>query len=152
MFFTETQTAGWLFNIVVSALTLAVVILFWNRLKKPEYRWFMLPFILLVISFMLQWLNTRIDDSGIHYRMFPFQRAERTIPWQQIDRIYISNKINYPRYHQLYNTYTILNTWGIFIYLNDGSRIILGTHKPLEADSVLSSLPGSAHLLRRRRY
>ena len=89
------------------------------------------PFVLLDCYFVREKLETRIDGQGIHYRMRPAQWKERTIGWNQIYWTEVKDYIVYSRSSGAY-TYSIDDKYGLYIYLHDGSKLIIGTKRPDE--------------------
>lgn len=93
-------------------------------------------------------LRTRMDREGVHYQMRFFHRKERTIPWQEIEQIYVrqySPILEYGgwgiRYGLKGRAYTVKGTNGIQLVKKDGKRILLGTQKPEEAAAYLGKSP-----------
>jgi hypothetical protein len=103
------------------------------------------PIILIVISllFLSIRLITRIDETGIHYKFFPFVKKDYT--WKDI----VSAKlVDYGfvggwgvRLFTSYGTiYNIKGSKGLAVELKDGKKFCLGTQRPLELEKVLSRL------------
>jgi len=138
--FTEIQSYGWVFNLAVASVLLISIIWFWHNLsdkiKKPVFIFIGL-LSLLILYFMSEKLETRIDDAGIHYKMFPIQFSERNISWEQVSNIYVKDYIIYGNKVITYDVYSIADKYGLYIILNDGTKIILGTKKPAEINKIL---------------
>jgi hypothetical protein len=93
-------------------------------------------------------LTTRIDSTGVHYRMKVFHWKEQTIPWEEIDQIYVRKYspigeyggwgIRYGRGGRAFN---VRGNYGIQVVKKNGKRILLGTQKPDEAALHLSQHP-----------
>jgi hypothetical protein len=93
-------------------------------------------------------LRTRIDDEGVHFRMNVFQWKERTIPWPEIDRIYVRQYSPLKEYggwgiRKGKNgwAYTLSGKYGIQIGKKDGKEIMIGTRQPESAKEYLSGHP-----------
>jgi hypothetical protein len=140
MNFTEIQSYGWLFNITAVSLLTAVFLLIWRFAEKKSYVLFIIPFALLIGYFMVEKLETRIDESGIHYRMFPIQLAEKNIAWSEAVSVSIKDQIIYSRVVSRYDVYSIDDKYGIYINLMYSKSMIIGTKKPDEIRSVLAHL------------
>ena len=93
-------------------------------------------------------LYTRIDDEGVHYRMKPFQMKFKTIPWKDIDQIYVrkySPVLEYGgwgiRFGLNGKAFNVSGNKGIQLVLKNGKRILLGTGKPDEASRKIADRP-----------
>ena len=93
-------------------------------------------------------LYSRIDSSGVHYRMKPFHWKEQTIPWEDIDQIYVrkySPIVEYGgwgiRFGRNGRAYNVKGNYGIQVVKKDGKRMLLGTQHPEEASIHLSGHP-----------
>jgi len=93
-------------------------------------------------------LNSRIDSSGVHYRMKPIHWKEQTIPWEEIDHIFVrkySPILEYGgwgiRFGRNGRAYNVKGNYGIQIVKKDGKRLLLGTQQPDEASVHLSQHP-----------
>ena len=93
-------------------------------------------------------LYTRIDSSGIHYRMKPFHWKEQTIPWEDIDQLFVrkySPILEYGgwgiRYGRNGRAFNLRGNYGIQIVKKDGKRVLLGTQKPDEVSRQLAGHP-----------
>ncbi len=99
----------------------------------------------LLASFKLQ---TRIDSAGVHYRMKPIHWKEQTIPWDEIDQIFVRKYspikeyggwgIRFGRNGKAYN---VKGNYGIQIVKKNGKRLLLGTQQPEEASIHLGQHP-----------
>lgn len=93
-------------------------------------------------------LTTRLDAEGVHYRMRVFHWKERTIPWDEIDQIYVRKYspigeyggwgIRFGRGGRAFN---VRGNYGIQIVRKNGKRLLLGTQRPDEAALHLSEHP-----------
>lgn len=93
-------------------------------------------------------LTTRMDAEGVHYRMRVFHWKEQTIPWDDIDQIYVRKYspiaeyggwgIRFGRGGRAYN---VSGNHGIQIVRKNGKRILIGTRRPDEAALHLSEHP-----------
>lgn len=102
--------------------------------------------ILLVISllFLSMRLITKVDEEGIKFRFFPF--VNRKYKW---DAIATAQIVDYGfvggwgiRLFTSYGTiYNVKGSKGLAVELKDGKKFCLGTQKPEELQSVLSSIP-----------
>lgn len=91
--FTETQRfrQWWVWLVLVGfPFGLAIMVLFSTNRAEHVQNWllpffFALPGILLIFFWRL---DTRLDNLGIHYCMFPFIRW-RTILWTDVAKVYV---------------------------------------------------------------
>ena len=136
--FTEVQSYGWPFGVAAVLITLGVLLLIWRFVENRRFAIVcFIPFVLLMLYFMIQRLETRIDEKGIHYKLFPLQMSERNIEWYEVGYTNVSSNIIYSRAVRVYDTYTIFDKYGLYLFLSNGERIILGTKKPEEMKRIL---------------
>lgn len=100
------------------------------------------PIILIAISllFLSIRLITRIDETGIHYRFFPFVKKDYS--WNEIASARV---IDYGfvggwgvRLFTPYGTvYNVRGSKGLAVELKEGGKFCLGTQKPVELKKVL---------------
>ena len=147
--FTEIQRYGLWIDVPILAVLIAAFIFFWTHSswnaftrgafrgtfvekinKKLLYIVVFVPYTLLTIHFITAKLSTRIDEQGIHYRMFPTQWRETSILLDQVAAARVITQINYGCGG--YNTYVIADDYGLSIILSTGKRMIIGTKKPNE--------------------
>ncbi len=87
-------------------------------------------------------LTTKIDDSGIYMRFFPF--VTKRILWPEIDALKV---LNYGfvggwgiRIGTKYGTvYNIRGKEGLSIRLKNGKKLLIGTQKPIELKEFVDS-------------
>lgn len=104
--------------------------------------------ILVNLIFIFSRLDTKLDETGVHYRFFPFMRKWKTKRWDEIDQIFIR------RYNPIFEyggwgirigifgngwAYNVSGNMGIQMKLKSGKRILLGTNRPEEAVAYLKS-------------
>ncbi len=169
--FIETQSYGWVLDIFVGSLLLIVFVLLWlyaakrgrkqmafpSRTKAVRHRFahvlktillFMLflPFVIAGIYFMLVRFDTRIDEAGIHYKMFPSSYHDSTINWEQVANMYIRDYVTNSRNNSQYHIYSLEDRYGLYIILKDSTKIILGTKKPGEINKTITALAGTGKI------
>lgn len=90
-------------------------------------------------------LRTRMDSEGVHYRMSVFHWSERTIPWDEIDQIYVRKYSPVSEYGgwgikrgPKGLAINVKGNYGIQVIKKNGKRILLGTQQPDEASAYLS--------------
>ena len=139
--FTEIQSYGWLYNVIASIVAISIAVLLWLFSPRKVYTLFSVPFILLLGYFMLARLETRIDGTGISYRMYPAQLSERHITWDEIRAVEVKDHMLYNgRAMTSFDIYSVNDAYGIYIYLHNGTKIILGTKKPGEVRELLRGM------------
>jgi len=161
--FSEAQRYSLVFDVVISFVLLSFIFICWryydwDSLRKGDKKKGLLygtflarvnerllfiicasPFILLDGYFVTEKLDTRIDEYGIHYKMQPTQWEEQTIGWDQINRIErIDHVMDMTRRYATYDLYSINDEYGVFIYLHDGRKVVIGTKKPDELTHAIS--------------
>jgi len=99
--------------------------------------------VLLIFMFKLY---IEIDEKGIHYRFFPFHRTLKVIPWNEIDNCYTRTYRPISEYGGWGykfgmgggKAFNVKGNQGIQLKLKDGTKILLGTQKPKEAQLVIN--------------
>ena len=101
--------------------------------------------VIVLISFTQ--LHTEIGDEGIAYRMQPFHRTWRRIPWEEIERAYVRE---YKPLREFGGwgvrigvngkAYNVKGNQGLQIELISGQKILLGTQRPEALQEVLDAL------------
>lgn len=93
-------------------------------------------------------LRTRIDREGVHYRMSIFHWKEQTIPWEDIDQIYVREYSPIKEYGgwgikhgPSGRAFNVKGNYGIQITKKNGKRVLLGTQLPDDVSSYLSQHP-----------
>jgi len=109
-------------------------------------------FLLVLLAFLMSIkLRTRINETGIAYRYYPFQFKETVIEWHEL-------KDGYMRQYQSLYEYggwgartgtdkagKAINIWGsgnigLQLQFNDGKLLLIGTKKPKEIQTILDAV------------
>lgn len=117
-------------------------------------------FFLLLLLFVLQIkLKTRITDTGIYYRFFPFQFKETLIEWHELKDAYIRSydslyeyggwgiRTGSARTGKAINTSASSNQ-GLQLQFNDGKLLLIGTRKPEEIQEIIDTIIASGKINR----
>ena len=135
--FAEVQRYGLLFDLVSGGAVLVASGLLWRYAEKRYYVLFVLPLACLTVLYAFKQQNTRIDNTGIHYRMSPAESVENTITWDQIYRMEISPVVIYSSRVQRYDVYSIASDYGLYIYTYTQKPVIVGTNRPDEVKAII---------------
>ncbi len=92
-------------------------------------------------------LETRITDSEISFRFFPFHRRFINIPFSNILEMQIVQS-NPTKFYRVYgmsllrskNRFVLLGKYSLRLVLNNGDKIYIGTKKPSEVNNILNKL------------
>ncbi|MBU2919718.1 hypothetical protein KO504_00060 [Winogradskyella psychrotolerans] len=96
-------------------------------------------------------LTTRIDETGIHYKFFPFHWNLKNIKWNEINKAYVRTYDPLGEYGgwglkggTLWNkakgsAINVSGDIGIQLVLKSGKKLLIGTQKKNEAKSVLAT-------------
>ncbi len=137
--FTESQRfrQGWLWAIIlgVTALTLLA--------PAGNFRWLSYLTLLFIVLLFVAWrLDTRYDQAGIHYRVWPFIRWP-TIDWADVSTATVT-QYGFVGYGIRWNfgewIYNVAGNQGLRIKTITNKRILLGTQRPDELRTFLSTL------------
>ena len=106
-------------------------------------------FLLLLLVFLITIkLKTRITDTGIYYRFYPFQFKETEIEWHELRDVYMRQynsfyefggwgiRIGSAKTGRAINTSASSNT-GLQLQFNDGKLLLIGTAKPEEVRQII---------------
>jgi hypothetical protein len=100
-------------------------------------------------------LDTRLDATGAHYRLFPLQWHWQCRPWTDVAHAYLRAYDPLGEYggwglkgQRSNRALNIAGDQGLQLVLRDGNRLLLGTQRPAEITQVLTLLqvpgPGPA--------
>ena len=109
-------------------------------------------FFLLVMLFLISIkLKTRIIDTGIYYRFYPFQFTETKIEWHELRDAYMREYNSYHEYGgwgirtgtkktgKALNTSASSNK-GLQLQFNDGKLLLIGTARPAEVQEIIDTV------------
>lgn len=155
--FSETQRFDqwWLIAlmVIVSAITIGFIVVGYTKIEPEEITPYLITsipagFITIVVTgaiFFVK-LKTRIDETGIHYGFWPFQKKLKTASWAEIERVYTRKykplrefggwgyKFSLKGNGKVYNT---KGNMGIQIVFKDQRKTLVGTQQPDVAQKVL---------------
>jgi len=100
-------------------------------------------FISLVLSilFYLIRLETVINEEAIYVRFFPLQRKYKKINWDNIEAAHVrtySPIREYGGWGLRMGAYNISGNKGLQLELKDGSKLLIGTNKTEELETLLT--------------
>ncbi len=96
-------------------------------------------------------LTTRFDDSGIHFRFFPFQVRTTSIEWHELKDAYMREYNSFYEYGgwgirigtaktgKAINTSASCNK-GLQLLFKDGKLLLIGTRKPDQIEKIISEV------------
>lgn len=92
-------------------------------------------------------LDTRLDQAGVHYRLFPLHWRWQFRPWAAVARAYVRTYDPLGEYggwglkgRRRNYALTISGDQGLQLELADGRRLLLGTQRPAEITQALQEL------------
>jgi hypothetical protein len=108
----------------------------------------LLAFLLFLISIKLK---TRITDTGIYYRFYPFQFTERSIEWHELRDAYMRQYNSFHEYggwgirYGSAKTGRAINTSassnkGLQLQFTNGKLLLIGTKKPEELQKIIDTI------------
>lgn len=116
-------------------------------------------FLLLLLFVILIKLKTRITETGILYRYFPFQFKETLIEWHELKDAYIRSYDSFHEYGgwgirtgsartgKAINTSASSNQ-GLQLQFNDGKLLLIGTRRPGEIQDIIDTIIASGKINR----
>lgn len=117
---------------------------------------FFLVFFVFLVSIKLK---TRINQTGIYYRFYPFHLKERLIEWHELKDAYMREynsfheyggwgiRIGSPKTGRAINTSESCNR-GLQLLFNDGSLLLIGTKRPEEVKKIIDGIMASGKINR----
>jgi len=103
---------------------------------------FTIGMILFLVFFLFLRLKTRIDETGVHFQFFPFHFSARTIAWSELTTAKTKKYrpiLDYGGWGIKHGSYTVKGNIGLQLALKNGKKILIGTQKLQEVNSVLKS-------------
>ena len=105
--------------------------------------------VMVIFLFFVLKLQTKIDETGVNYKFYPFQVSYKNIDWSNISECYIRNYNPISEYggwgikggfsKQTGKAYTTKGTIGLQLTLKNGEKILIGTQKKEEIKRVLET-------------
>ena len=104
--------------------------------------------LLLIVGFMFVLrLKTAIDEVGIHFQFIPFHRGRKSILWNDMAECHTRKYqpiLEYggwgikpiPKSKDM--AYNVKGNMGIQIQLKNGKKLLIGTQKPEEAQTIIN--------------
>ncbi|RDK84896.1 hypothetical protein [Marinirhabdus gelatinilytica] len=156
--FTETQKFDqwWLLVLIYGLLLASTIGLFLgiSSISENDISEILIerlpPFVILAVIALLFYsckLKTKIDEKGIHYGFWPFQRKLQLAAWDEVEKVYIRKysplteyggwgyKFSLSGRGKVYNT---KGNMGIQIVFKDNNKTLIGTQQPNAAQQVLN--------------
>lgn len=141
----------WLILLVMLSLLVPIGIIIGAYINDPNSFSF-LELVLIIIAIALTSsfiflfkLSTRIDETGIHYKFFPFHWKYKIIMWNSIDIVYVRTYDAISEYggwglkggvlwkKSKGKAINVSGDTGIQIELKNNKKILIGTQKETEA-------------------
>ena len=151
-FFKERQrfTHPILFLSVAMILLTPLVVYFFSKDTKLFQENFLASILTSLVFFSVAYfvqLETKIDESGIHYRFIPFQRKFTSISKDEIQSVFVRTYKPIREYGGWGLRYSFRNgkainvkgKEGIQLVLKNGKKILIGTQLSQQAQSVIDS-------------
>ena len=127
----------------------------------PDYILILIEFLLLLFLVFLASikLKTRITDTAIYYRFYPFQFKETIIEWHELRDAYIREYNSFHEYGgwgirigsskvgRAINTSASGNK-GLQLQFNDGKLLLIGTRRPQEIQTIVDMIMSAGKINR----
>ena len=125
--------------------------MFNDKINQPiGWQMIIAPIIIAAVGtlFFFANLETRIDETGITIRFFPFQRVYYFVRWDEIENCEIrkySPLMEYGGWGLRYSftngkAYNVAGNKGMQLTLKNGEKFLIGTQKTKELDAYLIQL------------
>jgi hypothetical protein len=104
--------------------------------------------VFIIVLFYFTKLETRVDETGITIRFFPFQRVYYYVRWDEVESASIRNYNPLMEYGGWGLRYSIKNgkafnvsgTFGLQLVLKSGKKFLIGTQKQTDLNNYLINL------------
>lgn len=162
LLFNETQFMSRAMKLFISSVvvlpTAIVPVAYWLQQRSPDAEFWIVMGMLMAVNLFLLWsllttrLVTEVSESEIRYRYFPFHFSMRSITWSQVKNAFVRQYSPLGEYggwgirKKLFKNdwvYNISGKEGLQLELKDGSKVLIGTQKPEELQTVVKNLIGS---------
>lgn len=148
----------WLFLIILPAPMVMAAVIFQQIVRgspvgqnpAPDLALILISVFVLLSSILIFFirLDTQINETGIHFRLFPFHIKMKHYHWNDISEIYVRKYNPIGEYggwgikgsKKFGKAYNVNGNMGLQIILKNGSKILLGTNKPVELEKVIESV------------
>ncbi|MBC3847068.1 hypothetical protein H8K90_11800 [Winogradskyella echinorum] len=147
----------WLIILIIISTMMPIGIIIGTYIKNPKSfssieLVLLIGLILFASGFIFLFkLSTRIDEKGIHYKFFPFHWSYKITAWHDINKAYIRKYDALSEYGgwgfkggKLWNkskgkAINVSGDIGIQLELKNGKKLLIGTQKKNEVESVLAT-------------
>lgn len=161
MQYTESQKFGkWLLWVILPTTVAFSAFSLIYAYKKGEGVSFellfaLIPFAIMILFFILR-LDTTINEEGIFFRFYPFQKG-KFIPWTAIEKAYVRKYNPISEYggwglrtgwsKKTGGAYNTAGDMGLQLEYKDGKRFLLGTQRADELRAFMEGLYKSGVVL-----
>ncbi len=113
---------------------------------KSIFPFIFIPVLVLLLLFSMN-IDTKITEQGIDVKSFPLMIRGRHFAWSDIAKAYTREYAPIKEYggwgiKGSYNNraFNVSGKQGLQLELKDGRRVLIGTKKPSEIDTILKSI------------
>lgn len=113
-----------------------------------EFSFSIIPFAIMILFFIMR-LDTTINEEGIFFRFYPFQKG-KFIPWTAIEKAYVRKYNPISEYggwglrtgwsKKTGGAYNTAGDMGLQLEYKDGKRFLLGTQRADELRAFMEGL------------
>jgi hypothetical protein len=102
----------------------------------------------LVFLFYAAHLDTEIDETGISYKFSPFHFKKYKIDWESVEKAFVRKYSPLGEFggwgirygFNKGKAYNVSGSMGLQLFLKNGKRILIGTQKQSDIESILQQL------------
>lgn len=106
----------------------------------------LLTIIAVIVVFLVLKLTTIVDDSGLHYQMFPLHLAPKTIKWEEVESCAITDIANAKGFSawglsftgKKNPSYVLVGTKAVEVTFKSGKKLLLGSPKAEELVEIIN--------------
>jgi len=168
LLYSETQRSRqiWLWVLMIGILALFFWVFIqqiilgrpWGDDPMPDV---LLIFILVIpvavnLLFFFSKLETRLDETGIHYRYFPFHLKMKTVKWEDLERVYVRKYQPILEYggwglrvgmFRKGSAINVSGNMGLQLVFKGGRKMLIGTNNPDELRAAARKFAEKKNLL-----
>ncbi|SMB96880.1 hypothetical protein SAMN00120144_2950 [Hymenobacter roseosalivarius DSM 11622] len=119
-----------------------------GKLPQKEFSWIGVALAILAAFLLITLrLHTRLDSTGLHYRMTPIHLQWQHIDWAEVSRAYVREYDPLGEYGGWgikgvisNRAYNMAGSYGLQLELHNGNRVLLGTQQPKALRQVIAQL------------
>ncbi|MDR3251960.1 MAG: hypothetical protein LBT35_00090 [Tannerella sp.] len=154
--FYEKQRMPWVFSLLPASSLIFCTATYMKTGLTDIWAFLILILAHLAVIALLVFISmeTIVNDEGVYVKMLPFQWKHKLFAWETISEAYVRQYkplFEYGGWGMKFQIKALINrganisfslsgNMGLQLVLNNGARILIGTHQPNELTAILTAL------------